>query len=147
MDGGVKDERKAMPRVFTGKVVIPGDKIDEYLKAMAQAEEARKPFRRHLEELNEEFASYLSARYSDRTARKHTSIVEMFIDFLCRYTDVESLEEVTKGMVNTHFKQWYKRKVLDSATPDDLRVALKKFFQFLAMEKGIENQKVLESFK
>jgi hypothetical protein len=26
-----------------------------------------------------------------------------------------------------HFKQWWKKKVWDSTTPDQLRVALKKF--------------------
>lgn len=30
-----------MAKVFTGKVVIPGDKIDEYFQALAAAEEAR----------------------------------------------------------------------------------------------------------
>jgi hypothetical protein len=48
-------------------------------------------------------------------------------------------------MVNTHFKQWWKRKVWDSTTPDQLKVALKKFFTFLAAEKGIVNEKVLKA--
>jgi hypothetical protein len=48
-------------------------------------------------------------------------------------------------MVNTHFRQWYKRKVLDASTANDLRVALRKFFQFLAAEKGIQNPKVLDA--
>ena len=39
--------------------------------------------------------------------------------------------------VNTHFRKWWKRKVWDSSTRDDLRIALKKFFRFLASEKGI----------
>ena len=136
-----------MPRVFTGKVVIPGDKIEEVLKGAAEFEKARKPFRQHLTALNEEFAASLSTRYAARTVRKHTGIVEMFVEFLCSYTDVEMIEEITRGMANTHFRQWYKRKVWDSATPDDLRVALKKFFQFLGTEKGIHNPKVLESFR
>jgi hypothetical protein len=58
----------------------------------------------------------------------------------------EKIEDITRGMVNTHFKQWYKQKVWGSATPDDIRVALKKFFQFLDKEKGIKNLKVLEAF-
>ena len=37
--------------------------------------------------------------------------------------------------------------MLDAATPEDLRVALKRFFQFLATEKGIHNPKVLASFR
>ncbi len=30
-----------MPEVFTGKVLIPGDQIDDYLTALKEAEEAR----------------------------------------------------------------------------------------------------------
>lgn len=136
-----------MPRVFTGKVVIPGDKIDDYLKAMAEAEKAREPFRRRLEGLKDEFSSYLAAKYARRTVDKHTWIVEMFVEFICRQTDAQTIEEITRGMVNTHFRQWYHRKVLDSATPDELRVALKKFFQFLEAERGITNPKALEALQ
>jgi hypothetical protein len=50
--------------------------------------------------LNAEFASYLAAKYVPKTVRKHTSIVDMFIEFICGHTDVEQLEEITRGMVN-----------------------------------------------
>ena len=136
-----------MPRVFTGKVSIPGEKIEEYLRALAEAEKRREPFRRYLEGLNEEFASFLAANYAKRTVDKHTWTVGMFIEFICRQTDVEAIGEITRGIVNTHFRQWYRRKVLDSATPDDLRVALKKFFQFLEKEKAISAPKALESLQ
>jgi hypothetical protein len=139
-----------MAKVFTEKVVIPGNKIDEYLKALKEAEEARAPFRKHLENLKDEkdeFENYLLSKFSKRTARKHASIVEMFIEFLCGYTDVEKIEDITRGIANTHFRQWYKRKVWDSSTSDDLKVALYKFFQFLADEKGILNTNVLVGLK
>ena len=136
-----------MPKVFTGKVVIPGDQIEPYLQAMAAAEEDRRPFRQYLEGLRAEFEQHLAARYSQRTARKHALIVEVFIDFLCDYTDVAALEDVTRGMANSAFRQWYKRKVLSATDSDDLRVALKRFFQFLAAEKGIHNPKVLDSLR
>ena len=55
----------------------------------------------------------------------HTGIVDLFIDFICNYTDVEDIKDITKGMVNTHFKQWWKRKVWDSTTPEQLKVALR----------------------
>jgi hypothetical protein len=126
-----------MAKVFTGRVVIPGDKIDEYFAALEKAEEARAPFKRSLERLNQEFADFLDAKCVAKTVRKHTGIVDLFIDFICRYTDVETIEDITKGMVNSQFRSWYKRKVWDSATESDLRVALKKFFQFLAAEKGL----------
>ena len=113
----------------------------------AEAERARAPFREYLERLQQEFEEYLSAKYARKTVRKHAGIVWLFIEFLRNYTDVEEIEEITRGMVNTHFRRWYNRKVLDSATGDDLRVALKRFFQFLAAEKGIQNPRVIESLK
>jgi site-specific recombinase XerD len=136
-----------MAKVYTGKVIIPGDKIDEFFKLMEEAEEKREPFRQSLLSLNQEFYHFLQDKYSERTARKHASIVELFIDFICRKTDVEKIEEITKGMVNTHFRKWWKRKVWDSTTPDELRVALKKFFQFLVSEKNIINEKAMKALQ
>ncbi|KAM3097666.1 site-specific integrase [Phormidesmis sp. 146-35] len=136
-----------MAKVFTGKVVIPGDRINEYFEALQQAEVNRAPFRKFLEQLNQDFAEFLATKYVPKTVRKHTGIVDLFIDFICGYTDVEQIEDITKGMVNSHFRSWYKRKVMDSATESDLRVALRKFFQFLATEKGMTHQKVLDALK
>jgi hypothetical protein len=136
-----------MPEVYTGKVVIPGDQIDDYLAAMKDAEEARAPFRAMLEGLNGEFGVSLEKKYSRRTMLKHTSIVELFIIFLSDYTDVERLEDVTRGMVNSHFRRWYRGKVLDRMDPDEIRVALRKFFQFLDQEGGIHNPTALDALK
>jgi site-specific recombinase XerD len=60
---------------------------------------------------------------------------------------VEKIEDITRGMVNTHFKKWWKRKVWDSTTSDQLLVALRKFFVFLAEDKGIVNEKVLKALQ
>jgi hypothetical protein len=136
-----------MPEVYTGKVLIPGDQIDDYLVAMKEAEEARAPFRRSLDEFNAAFAASLEKKYSRRTVLKHTSIVDLFIIFLCDYTDVERLEDVTRGMVNSHFRRWYRGKVLDRMDADETRVALKKFFVFLDQEQGIHNPKALEALR
>jgi site-specific recombinase XerD len=136
-----------MAKVFTGKVVIAGDQIQNYLQALEATETARAPFRENLEQLNQEFSNFLATQYVPKTVRKHTNIVDLFIHFICGYSDVEAIDEITKGMVNSQFRSWYKRKVGDSATESDLRVALKKFFQFLATEKGIVNQKVLDALK
>lgn len=136
-----------MANVYTGKVMIPGDKIEQYFKIMAEAEKEREPFRQYLLELNQEFHEFLHSKFSPRTARQYSSIVELFIDFICRQTDVDKIEEITRGMVNTHFKNWWKRKVWDSTTPDQLRVALRKFFVFLAEVKGIVNEKVLNALQ
>ena len=136
-----------MAQVFTGKVLVPGDRINEYFEALQQVETARAPFRQSLEQLNQEFAEFLATKYVPKTVRKHTGIIDLFIHFICGYTDVEKIEDITKGMVNSHFRSWYKRKVMDSATESDLRVALRKFFQFLATEKGITHQKLLDALK
>jgi len=140
-------EGTAMPEVYTGKVLIPGDQIDAYLAAMQAAEEARAPFRELLEELNGEFGASLDKKYSRKTVRKHTSIVDLFIIFLTEYTDVERLEDVTRGMVNSHFRRWYQRKVLDRMDPDEIRIALRKFFVFLDQERDIHNPKALEALR
>jgi len=134
-----------MAKVYTGKVIIPGDKIEEYFKIMAEAEKQREPFRQYLLGLNQEFRESLQSKFSARTARQHSSIVELFVDFICRQTDAEQIEDITRGMVNTHFKNWWRRKVWDSTTPDQLRVALRKFFVFLGEEKGIVNEKALKA--
>jgi hypothetical protein len=63
-----------MAKVFTGRVVIPGDKIEQYFEALQQAEVARAPFREFLEQLNREFAEYLATKYVPKTVRKHTGI-------------------------------------------------------------------------
>jgi len=136
-----------MAKVYTGKVAIPGDKFLEYLKLIEEAEKAREPFRQQLTILNEEFHKTLLAKYSERTADKHSNIVYLFIEFIIKQTDAESIGEITRGMVNTHFKLWWKRKVWDSTTPDQLKVALKKFFTFLATEKGIVNEKALKGLE
>jgi site-specific recombinase XerD len=136
-----------MAKVYEGKVIIPMEKMDEFFKMMKEAEEKREPFRQFLLSLNQEFHQFLLTKYSERTAQKHTSIVELFIDFICRQTDVESIEEITRGMVNTHFKKWWKRKVWDSTSPDELTVALRKFFLFLSKEKNIVNENVLKALQ
>jgi len=136
-----------MPEVFTGKVLIPGDQIDDYLAALKKAEEARAPFRQALEDLNAAFAASLEQKYSRRTVLKHTSIIDLFIIFLTDYTDVERLEDVTRGMVNSHFRRWYKSKVLDRMDPAEIHVALRKFFQFLDQERDIHNPKALDALR
>ncbi len=136
-----------MVKVFKGKVLIPGNKFDGFLKAMAKAGKEREPFKKHLEKLHQEFGDYLLKKYTKATKRKHCFVVDLFIDFLCRYTDVEKLEEVTRGMVNSEFRAWWRRKVWDSTSDNQRRVSLKKFFVFLKDEKGIVNEKAIKALK
>ena len=136
-----------MPHVYTGKVLIPGDQIDAYVAALQEAEERRAPFRQALEQLNADFGQHLATRYSRKTVAKHTGTVALFIHFLTDYTDVDRLEDVTRGMVNSHFRRWYRSKVLDRMDPDEIRVGLRKFFQFLDQDKGIHNPRALDALR
>jgi hypothetical protein len=126
-----------MPQIFTGKVVIPGEQLPQYLEAMAETEAAREPFRRHLEGLNEAFGAWLATKYTRKTVLKHTGVVGLFIDFLCDYTNVERLEDVTRGMVNSGFRSWVKRKVWGGPDADALRVGLRRFFRYLDTHQRI----------
>lgn len=135
-----------MAKVFTGKVTVPGDQIPQYLEALEEAEREIEPFKQQLAALNGEFKGYLLRKYSENTARKHHSVIDLFIDFLCWHTDVRSIEEITRGMANSYFRRWYKSKAWYSSE-SELKTAVKKFFVFLHQEKGITNEAVLKSLK
>jgi hypothetical protein len=135
-----------MARVFQGKIVIPGDQIDAYLEALGQFEHEKAPLRTQLEQYARDFAHALAQQYAPKTVRKHTLIIELFIDFVCWDTDVRRMEEITRGIANSAFRQWYLRKVGDR-TESELKTAIKKFFQFLDQEKGVRNEVVLKSFQ
>jgi len=134
-----------MPRVFAGRVVIPGDRILEYAKFMEEVERAREPFVRMTRQALNEFVAYLETEkgLSRATVRRHAMVIEMFNEFLARYTDVQGYSEVTRGIANTHFKAWYRRKVWGGPPLDQVRVSVHKFFRFLADRKGVVNEKVL----
>jgi site-specific recombinase XerD len=135
-----------MARVFTGKIVIPGDRIEEYLHALEEAEKEVEPFRNFMLLLKEEFEQHLSSQVSARTVRKHCAIIDVFIDFLCLNTDVRRIEDISRGIANSYFRRWYMGKIGD-CSESELKAAIKKFFQYLASEKGIRNEEVLKSFK
>lgn len=135
-----------MARVVTGKIEIPGEKLAEYFQLLEDAERAKAPFRKQLEQLNRAFEHALQTTFSKRTARKHASIIELFIEFVCWYTDVRSIDEITRGIANSSFRKWYRSKT-GEGSESDLKTAVKKFFQFLDKEKGITNEAVLRSFR
>jgi site-specific recombinase XerD len=135
-----------MARVFRGKIAIPGDQMEAYFEALGQFENAKAPMRKQLEECARDFERALAQQYAPKTVRKHMAIIALSIDFVCRDTDVCRIEEMTRGIANSAFRQWYLRKVGDR-TESELKTAIKKFFQFLAQEKGITNEAVLKSFQ
>jgi hypothetical protein len=103
-------------------------------------------FREYFEEILKEYERYLLSQLSARTVRKHTAIISLLIDYLCFDCVVSSFEEITVGMVNSQFRKWHTSNIQD-ALESELKTAVKKFFNFLAQEKGIKNEKVLNSFK
>jgi site-specific recombinase XerD len=135
-----------MPRVFQGKIAIPGDQLEPYLEALGQFAHDKAPLRTQLEHHDRDFAHALAQQYGPKTVRKHQLIIDLFIDFVCWDTDVRRLEEITRGSANSTFRQWYRRKVGDR-TESKLKTAIKKLFQFLAREKGITNEAVIKSFQ
>ena len=134
-----------MARVFRGKMAIPGDRMEAYLEALGQFEKEKEPLRTQLEYYARDFVRALAQHSTPKTVRKHTAILALFIDFVCWNTDVRSLDEITRGIANSQFRQWYQRKVGDR-TESELKTTIKRFFSFLAEEKGLRNEAVLQSF-
>ena len=134
-----------MARVFRGKIAIPGDQMEAYFQALERFEKDKEPMRKQLEHIARDFELVLTQQYAPKTVRTHTAIIALFIDFVCWNTDVCRIEEITRGIANSYFRQWYLSKVGDR-TESELKTAIKKFFQFLDQEKGITNEAVLKSF-
>lgn len=103
-------------------------------------------FREYFEQILKEYERYLLSQLSERTVRKHTAIISLLIDYLCFDCAVSSFDEITVGMVNSQFRKWHTSNIQD-ALESELKTAVKKFFNFLAQEKSIKNEKVLNSFK
>jgi site-specific recombinase XerD len=135
-----------MARVFRGKIAIPGDQMEAYFQALEEFEKNKEPLRKQLEQCARDFERVLTQQYAPKTVRKYTAIIALFIDFVCWDTDVRRIEEITRGIANSYFRQWYLRKVGDR-TESELKTAIKKFFQFLDQEKGVTNEAVLQSFQ
>jgi site-specific recombinase XerD len=134
-----------MARVFRGKIAIPGDQMEAYFQALERFEKDKEPMRKQLEQCARDFELVLTQQYAPKTVRKHTAIIALCIDFVCWNTEVCRIEEITRGIANSYFRQWYLSKVGDR-TESELKTAIKKFFQFLDQEKGITNEAVLKSF-
>jgi hypothetical protein len=135
-----------MARVFRGKIAIPGDQIETYFQALEQFEHDKAPLRKQLEQCARDFERLLAQQYVPKTVRKHMAILALFIDFVCWDTDVRRIEEITRVIANSAFRQWYRRKVGDR-TESELKTTIKRFFQYLDRNKGITNEAVLKSFQ
>jgi site-specific recombinase XerD len=107
---------------------------------------AKAPLRTQLEQYARDFARALAQQYASTTVRKHTTILALFIEFVSWQTDVQRIEEMTRGIANSAFRQWHLSKVGDR-TESELKTTVRKFFEFLAQAKGIRNEAVLQSFR
>jgi len=131
-----------MPKVIVGDLEF--ESVDHYIAALRAWEEHRAPLKTQAELLGGEFIDSLHKQgLSKRTINKHQMNTEIFIVYLTQYTDADDSATIRKGMVNTEFFQWYRRKVWDRCDPASLKSTTRKFFKFLAEEKGIYNEKVL----
>lgn len=131
-----------MPKVIVGDIVF--ETLEDYFAPLEAWEEHRAPFRAQADALADEFIEYLFDQgLSKRTIRKHNQNIGMFMVYLTQYTDTDDFATVRKGVVNTNFFRWYRRKVLNRLDKDSLKSTTRKFFKFLAEEKGIYNEKVL----
>lgn len=106
----------------------------------------KKEFREELEFLQSEFEQYLAEHFSPRTVRKHGHVIGLFIDFVCFDCGLQDIQDITRGIANSYFRKWYMSKIGEEPERE-LKVAVRKFFQFLDTEKGITNEAVLKSFK
>jgi len=107
-----------MSKVFSRRISIFGDHIDNYIETPRDRKTEFKPLRRQLQQLNGEFKRFLGRSFTPKTVRKHFGVIELFIDYLEWDTD-----------------------------ESELKTAIKKFFRFLAEKKNIVNEPVLKSFK
>ncbi|MEL6928197.1 MAG: hypothetical protein AAFO95_06160 [Cyanobacteria bacterium J06600_6] len=135
-----------MAKVFLGRISIPGNQIDDYIEALGDREAEFKPLRRQLQQLNGEFKRCLGRSFTPKTVRKHSGVIDLFIDFLEWHTDVTSIDDITRGIANSYFRRWYLSKIGD-LRESELKTAIKKFFRFLAEKKNIVNEPVLKSFQ
>src|SRR5215470_20353361 len=126
-------------------MAIPGDQLEAYVEALGQWEQEKAPLRTQLEHGARDFTRALADHATPKTVRKHAAILTLFIDFVCWDTDVQRFDDITRGIANSQFRQWYHRKVGDR-TDSELKTTLKRFFSFLAAEKGLRNEAVLRSF-
>lgn len=119
--------------------------VEEYQQYLRDLEKARGPFRELMMALKAEFGEHqLRNGHRPGAAKFRCGIVQSFIDYLYWDTDVDCAEAITRGMANSKFWGYWKRKVSDTTTTrEDVREALLWFFAFPKDVKGIENPRAI----
>lgn len=93
-------------------------------------------FRKELEALLGQFERARQGQLTSRTLRRHATVVQALIDFLCCDCGVGSFAAVRRSMVCSRFRQWYCTNMQDR-TETQVNTVVKTFFAFLVFEKGI----------
>lgn len=119
-----------MKRTFTA------EEFQKRIEDGIEMEKKQEQFKDWLENMNNEFSDYLTKKYTKRTANKHSFIIDCFIDFITYDMELMSIQEITKGIANSYFQKWFASKIRAN-TKEEVKVAIKKFFDFLATEKNI----------
>ncbi len=128
------------------KQIIEGKDFPKFLKALEEKEKAQKPFIEFMQAMNAEFKAFTAEKFTQRTANKHSFIVECFIDFITYDCGLVDLQDLTKGMVNSSFQSWFKRKI-GANSKEEVAVAMKKFLSFLTENKGFVINNLAENPK
>ena len=129
--------------------IIHGKKMysspEEFLKNLGDREKEFSQLEKSLKRNCHDFHEYIKQNRTERTASKHSQVIDFFIDFLNWDTDATKYEHITRGIANSKFRTWYLRKVGDR-TETELKSSIKMFFKFLHDEKNITCHEVLKSF-
>ena len=126
------------------KRIISGEQFEEFIKGNKKVDE----FEGFLLELNKEYEEFLSIKLTQKTVRKHIQISDLFINFLCFDNGISNFNEITVGIANSYFRKWFRSKIDPSFGETELKGSIKKFIQFLHVDKRITfDDKVLKSFK
>jgi hypothetical protein len=96
--------------------------------------------------MNQEFSAFIAEKFTQRTANKHSFIAGCFIDYITFDMGVMDLQELTKGMVNSSFQVWFKRKI-GANTKEEVAASMKKFLDFLTINKGFVIRNLVEKTK
>ena len=123
----------------------PVSQLKNYINEIKQNEKERQPFYNYFDELQKDFYIILKTKHDKQTAFNNKEIIGMLKLYLTWNTKVESVEEINKKMVDKDFFDWFNKNSLEKLSENKLKKMLKMFFQFLKDNRGIVNQKVLDS--
>ena len=131
-----------LPPVPTGKLVIAGVQLDDYLAALEHAVTAHARCRSRLTALTTACGHALATTYSPQTVRKHTHDRALQRLALRRHRRAADRGR-DQGMGNSPFRRWYTGKVWDQTDMQELRLARTKGCPCLDQHQGIGKPQVL----